>query len=67
MLIGQGEALTQLEGQLFPNIGPGCAGAISQEKQVLLPEVMVAEEKKNILLGKTWSLSLSYSFYRSGN
>lgn len=39
MLVGQREMLTHLEGQSFPNTGPGCAEAIPQEKQVLLPEV----------------------------
>lgn len=52
MLVGQGEILTQLEGQLFPNTGPGYAEAISQEKKVLLAEVMVIKEEKNILFGE---------------
>lgn len=31
----------QFEDQPFLNLGPGCAGATLQEKQVLLPEVTI--------------------------
>lgn len=52
MLVGQSKMLTQREGKSFPNTGPGFAGAVPQEKQVLLPEVTMQRKEDPTIWGR---------------